>query len=78
MSIFILANKNLKGSWRNLMIALYTADIVWLFVTWFLRQNKMVNEEGFSFLVMGFIIIAVIITISEIIFHWLVRREIKS
>ena len=75
MSIFILTNKNLKGSWRNLMIVLYTANIIWAFLTGFLRQNKMVNEDGASFLVMGFISVAFIIIIAEILFHVLVNRK---
>ncbi len=57
------------------MIVLYTANIIWAFLTGFLRQNKMVNEDGASFLVMGFISVAFIIIIAEILFHVLVNRK---
>ena len=57
------------------MIVLYTANLIWALVTGVLRQNKMVNEEGFSFLVTGFIIIACIILIAEILFQVMVNKK---
>jgi len=78
MSIFILGNKNLKGGWRNLMIVLYTTNAVWLLVTAVLNINKMVTEEGLSFLAIGWVIIGLLIIIAQILFHQLVNRKIKS
>ena len=78
MSIFILANKNLKGRWRTLLVTLYAAHLILLLACFYLNNRKMISDNRFSFLFGVWFCVALIIMISEFLFHRSMKGKIKS
>lgn len=78
MSIFILANKNLKGKWRNLLVALYATNILLFLGIAFMYNKKLVSEEISTSLIMIWLLVGLSIGVVEYLFHKYLKGKIKS
>ncbi|MDE3144779.1 MAG: hypothetical protein KGL19_11530 [Bacteroidota bacterium] len=78
MSIFILTNKNLKGSWRKALVGLYALHIILIIGGAYLYTQKLLSENRSALLLGVWCSVAVTIVILEFLFHRSMKREIKT
>ncbi len=78
MSIFILANKNLKGKWRNVLVALYAVHILLFFELLYLSKYKILVNETIGYLFLVWLLAIIIICVAEYLFHRSMKNKIKS
>ncbi len=78
MSIFVLANKNLKGKWRKILVSLYAVHLLLFSEFIYLSKTKIVSSDTIGNLILVWMIIAISICVAEFLFHRSMKNRIKS
>jgi hypothetical protein len=78
MSLFILADKNLKGKWRKILVSLYAVHVGLFLALIYLEKANRISTETNGKLFIGWMIIAISISVAEYLFRRSLKNSIKS